>query len=69
MPFTQTDLDNVNRAIASGVTEVRFADGRLVTYRGVKDLMIAKLDIETELLSASSSTIVRQIRPIIGRGW
>lgn len=69
MAFTQADLDNVNRAIASGVTEVRFADGRLVTYRGVKDLMIAKSDIEAELFSSSQSTIVRQIRPIVTRGW
>lgn len=41
MAFTQTDLDNVERAIASGELTVRY-NGREVTHRSMSDLMAAR---------------------------
>ncbi|MGV2980669.1 phage head-tail joining protein [Camelimonas sp. ID_303_24] len=36
--WTQSDIDNLKKAIAEGVLEVRFADGRHVRYRSLKDM-------------------------------
>lgn len=37
MSWTQTDLDAIKEAIATGATTVRH-DGRLVTYRSLEDM-------------------------------
>lgn len=42
MALTAADIDVLDRAIASGVLEVRFADGRTVKYRSLDDLLRAK---------------------------
>lgn len=41
MAFTQTDLDNVERAIASGELSFK-SNGREVMYRSMADLMAAR---------------------------
>lgn len=38
MAVTQADIDALERAVATGESKVRFADGREVTYRSVADL-------------------------------
>lgn len=38
MAFTQTDIDTLKAAIASGALSVRYADGREVTYRSLKEM-------------------------------
>lgn len=48
MAFTQTDLDNINAAIATGALTVE-RNGRRVTYRSIADLKAAKEVIESEL--------------------
>lgn len=53
MPFTQTDLDAVNKALASGELSVRSSDGKQLTYRSVDELLKAKGVIEAELASNS----------------
>jgi hypothetical protein len=67
MAYSQSDLDNINQAIASGVLEVQFEDRR-ERFQSTKDLLQAKSNIEVEL-SKSGVTIVRQIKPIISSGW
>lgn len=42
MSFTQSDLDAVNAALASGELQVRTADGKMVTYRSVAELERAR---------------------------
>lgn len=42
MAFSTADIDALDRAIASGVLEVRFADGRTVKYRTMEELMRAR---------------------------
>jgi len=38
MPWTASDLDTINDAIATGARKVRFADGREVEYRSLADM-------------------------------
>lgn len=55
MAWTQTDLDTIKGALASGELSVTFEDGRRVEYRSTADLLLVKRSIESEL-SASSAT-------------
>lgn len=49
MPYTQTDLDRLKRAIASGALSIRYDDGRGVVYRSLEEMFQAKALIEREL--------------------
>lgn len=52
MAFTQTDLDNINTAIATGELSVE-VNGRKVVYRSMDDLMKARGIIESDLSTAT----------------
>lgn len=52
MPFTQTDLDNINAAIASGELSVEI-NGRKVAYRSISELIKARGIIESDLAQAN----------------
>lgn len=55
MAFTQSDLDAIDRAIASG--ELSFThNGRSVTYRSMSDLLKARDRIANEISASSSSS-------------
>lgn len=54
MAFTQTDLDNVDRAIGSGELTVSF-NGRTVTHRSMSDLMAAR-DLIAKTLASQAPT-------------
>jgi hypothetical protein len=55
MAFTQSDLDAINAAIASGSLSVSFSD-RTITYRSINSLIKAKSHIAAELAASSGST-------------
>lgn len=38
MAFSQSDVDELRRAIATGAMRVRYADGREVTYRTLAEM-------------------------------
>lgn len=57
MAFTSSDLDAVDRAIASGELTVRSND-RMVTYRSMDELTAARAAISGALAAASASTAV-----------
>ena len=59
MAHTQTDLDAIKAAIASGEQSVEVA-GRKVVYRSVDDLRKARDDIAAELASVTSTSAVRR---------
>jgi len=59
MAYTQTDLDAIKSAIASGERLVRFSDGRTVEYRDTPDLLRAQRAIQAEL----SPTTTRRLSP------
>lgn len=64
MAFTQTDLDNVERAIASGELTVSY-NGRSITHRSMADLKSARDMILKALAGASA-----QSQPAFGgRGY
>lgn len=48
MAFTQTDLDNLNAAIAMGELSVE-VNGRKVVYRNIDDLIKARTIVAAEL--------------------
>ena len=54
MAFTQTDLDNINAAIATGELSVE-VNGRKVVYRSVDDLLKARSIIADDIAAAASA--------------
>lgn len=48
MAFTQSDLEAIEAALASGATSVQFSD-RLVVYRSVGDLLKARAAVTAAL--------------------
>lgn len=54
MAFSQTDLDNLNAAIATGELTVEFG-GRRVTYRSIDDLIRARSLVAGELAGQSAA--------------
>jgi len=48
MAWTQSDLDVINKAIASGKRRVKFAD-REVEYHSIDDLLRARSEIQADL--------------------
>ncbi|WP_310498302.1 phage head-tail joining protein [Sandarakinorhabdus sp.] len=39
MAFTQSDLDAIDRAIGSGLTSVKYADGSTAAYRSLDEML------------------------------
>lgn len=55
MPFTSTDLANVDAAIASGELAVE-VNGKRITYRSVQELMTARSAILSEIATAGTAS-------------
>lgn len=55
MALTQTDLDAINTAIASGELTVRSSNGSQVTYRSLDELVKAR-DLAKADIAAAAST-------------
>ncbi len=56
MAYTQTDLNNLKAAIATGARRVKFGagpDSREVEYRSLADMIATKNLIEAELSAAA----------------
>lgn len=53
MSYTAEDVATLKRAKASGSLKVRFADGREVTYRSLKELDQIIADMEREIAGES----------------
>lgn len=53
MAFTQTQLDSIEAAIATGELKVMY-DGREITYRSIADLIRARDTIKSSLQAAGS---------------
>lgn len=56
MAFSQTQLDALDAAIAAGVLTVRTADGKLVTYQSMPDLLKARDLVDSDLKAQSGSS-------------
>lgn len=55
MAWQQSDLDNIDACIASGVLQTRFADGREVRYQSLDHMLKARQVISNELTLASQA--------------
>ncbi len=55
MAFTQTDLDNIDAAVATGELSVEL-DGRKVVYRSMDDLIKARTLIQSGLAAAAAGS-------------
>lgn len=53
MAWTQADLDALQAAYASGTLQVRFSDGRMVTYPSGEDLLARIREVRAQLATAS----------------
>lgn len=56
MAYTSADLARIDAAIASGVTEIEYADGSRVRYRSLAELRAAKADIKASLAGPTASS-------------
>lgn len=66
MAWTQTDLDRIDAAIASGELTIQHSDGRRITYRSIQELKEARAMI---LPIVDPPTAPRQRRIITKPGW
>jgi hypothetical protein len=53
MAFTQSDVDTLKEAIATGAKRVRYADGREVEYRTLNEMERALALISAEVAPAN----------------
>ena len=64
MAWTQTDLDAVEAAIASGELEVQYSD-KSVRYRSITELLRARDVLKSALAAAATTTPVpKQVRVV-----
>jgi hypothetical protein len=56
MAFVQADIDTLKAAIATGASQVRYADGRQVTYRTLDEMLKALKMIDGEVNPSPSKT-------------
>lgn len=56
MAYSQTDLDNLDAAIAGGELTVRVLD-RLVEYRSIDELLQARAHVAARIAEASSTAV------------
>lgn len=55
MAYSQTDIDTLKAAIASGVLTVKFSD-RMVTYQSIREMREALGAMQQEVDSAAGKT-------------
>ena len=69
MAWTQTDLDALDAAIASGERTVQY-DDRSVTYRSPEEQLHVRAVIKRALDAAAEATSVpKQVRMFTRKGW
>lgn len=66
MAWSQTDLDQLDAALAKNILEVRFADGRTVRYQNADQMLAVRKTMKAEL-AASASQVVRATRGTMRR--
>ena len=67
MAFTQNDIDDLEKAIALGATEVRRGD-ESVRYRSLAEMKRVLADMKTSVSGAERGALIRQMTPRTSRG-
>ncbi len=62
MAYTQSNLDALKAALATGELEVQFSDGRRVRYRSIAELREAISVVAAEVATASPARRVREVQ-------
>ena len=57
MAYSQTDLDRLDAAIATGVLVMKYADGSQVTYRSLDELITARGRVAASISASASQTL------------
>ncbi|GER00919.1 hypothetical protein JCM17845_15420 [Iodidimonas gelatinilytica] len=57
MAFSQTDIDRIDEAIASGTVEVRYPDGSVIRYRSLSEMRAIRADMEESLAGQPKSRV------------
>jgi len=69
MAWTQTDLDRIKQAIATGAVRVSLPSSGSVEYRGLDDMLRIKGEIERELATvAGKSSPPRIVKIVASKG-
>ncbi len=68
MPYTETQIEALRRALATGERRVTFGD-KTVEYRSVEELQAAIREVEAALARGKATPLVRQIRVTTGKGF
>lgn len=67
MSFTQSQLDALNEAIASGTLRVTY-DGRTIEYRSMDDLLRARGLVAASVNGSAGTARATHINPAFDRG-
>jgi hypothetical protein len=68
MPWTASDLSNIDAAIASQTLEVRQGD-KMTRYRSVEELKAARVEILNNIAQNSGAPQIRQVRIFTDSGF
>jgi hypothetical protein len=68
MAWTQTDVDALKDAIASGTKDVQYSDGSRIVYRSLAEMRETLSMMEAEV-AGSSTARVRTVRFNSGKGF
>lgn len=68
MAVTQSDIDNLNKALANGEKVVRLGD-KLVEYRSVDQIIAARDDLQKQLSNAQTRRPRIVYHTQTGRGY
>lgn len=68
MAWTQTDLDNLRAAAASGVRKVSFADGRSTEYQNADMILAAIKVVEADLAGVANGRQSRRRATVLRVG-
>jgi phage baseplate assembly protein gpV len=61
MGWQQSDLDTVEKALASGQKRVTFEDGRTFEYQAAADMLNVRKEIKAALAAAASQVSPRRV--------
>lgn len=62
MAWTQNDLDNLDRAIATGATRVELPSVGVVTYRSLSEMREVRAMIQSKLNVSAGTSPIRRIK-------
>lgn len=65
--FSQAQLENLNKMIASGVLRSEY-DGQRIEYRTMADLIRARDMVKESLATSGATSRVTHVNPIFSRG-